>query len=282
QTNTSPLIPMESAGPEYFQTLGIPILRGRGIVDGDREHAPPVAVVSQSVARMFWPGQDALGKHLRVRHDTVWRTVVGVAGDIHYRTLREITPTIFLPFRQYFWQGAFMLRSPRTLAELAPSIRRAVSDGSPVSSVGRIRTMDDYLAGPLAEPRLSTLVLSMFGFVALVLAAIGLYGVMASAVREQTHDIGVRMALGATPERVRAEVLRSAMIVSLAGAAVGLGCALASSRVIVSLLFQVSPTDPIAVASACCVLIAVALIAAYLPAYQASRVNPIRALQADI
>jgi predicted permease len=281
QTNATPNIPIESGGSEYFRTLGIPIIRGRGFVDADRENAPQVAVVSQSVARMFWQDQDPVGKRLRFRHDTVWRTVVGVAGDIHYRVLREATPTVFLPFRQYFWQGGFVLRSALTPAALLPSIRRAVAEGDPASSVWELKTMDEFVAGPLAEPRLSTFVLTMFGLVALALAAVGLYGVMASAVREQTRDIGVRMALGATPQRVRGEVLQRAMLVSLGGAAVGIVGALAGSRIIASLLFEVSPTDPVALLVACGVLLAVAGLAAYVPAYRASRIDPSRALQGE-
>jgi predicted permease len=279
QTNAYPLIPIESGGSEYFRTLGTPILRGRGFIDSDREQAPKVAVVSQSVAHMFWAGQDPIGKRLRFLHDTVWRTVVGVAGDIHYRTLRAATPSIFLPFRQYYWQGNILLRglTPGAL----PAIRRAVAESDPKVTVWDLSTMDDLVAGPLAEPRLSTLILSLFGLVALVLAAVGLYGVMASAVREQTRDIGVRMALGATPQRVRGEVLRRAMLVSLGGAAVGVVGTLAGSRVIASLLFEVSPTDPVALLGACVVLLAVAALAAYLPAYRASRVDPSRALQGE-
>jgi hypothetical protein len=230
---------------------------------------------------MFWPGRDPIGKRLRFRGDTVWRTVVGIAGDIHYRTLREATPSVFLPFRQFFWQGGFVLRTPLTVSAISPSLERAVAEGDPAASVWQPSTMDDVLAGPLAEPRLSTLLLSMFGFVALVLAAVGLYGVMASAVREQTRDIGVRMALGATPQRVRGEVLQRAMLVSLGGAAVGIVGTLAGSRVIASLLFEVSPTDPIALLGACAVLLAVAALAAYVPAYRASRVDPARALQGE-
>jgi putative ABC transport system permease protein len=281
QTNSYPLVPIESGGSEYFRTLGTPILRGRGFVDSDREQAPKVAVVSQSVAQMFWPGQDPVGKRLRFLHDTVWRTVVGVSGDIHYRTLRAATPSVFLPFRQYFWQGNILLRSALTPAALMPSIRRAVAEGDPKVGVWDATSMDDLLAGPLAQPRLSTLVLSMFGLVALILAAVGLYGVMASTVREQTRDIGVRMALGATPQRVRGEVLQRAMLVSLGGAAVGVVGALAGSRIIASLLFEVSPTDPVALLVACGVLLAVAGLAAYVPAYRASRIDPSRALQGE-
>jgi putative ABC transport system permease protein len=141
--------------------------------------------------------------------------------------------------------------------------------------------MDDYLAGPLAQPRMSALLLSTFGIVALALAGIGLYGIMASAVREQTRDIGVRMALGATPGRVRGEVLRRAMLVCASGAATGIAGALAASRLIASLLFEVSPTDPIALLGACAALLGVAAVAAYVPAHHASHVDPARALQSE-
>jgi ABC-type antimicrobial peptide transport system permease subunit len=156
-----------------------------------------------------------------------------------------------------------------------------VHDFDPGLTLWTAKTMNDYLAEPLAQPRMSALLLSTFGFVALALAAIGLFGLMASAVREQTRDIGVRLALGATPQRVRGEVLRRAMLVSAGGAAIGVLGALAGSRVIASLLFEVSPTDPIALLGACGVLLGVAMIAAYLPAYQASQVDPARALQGD-
>jgi putative ABC transport system permease protein len=282
ENNALPLVPMEVGNANYFRTLGIPIVRGRGFLDTDRENAPQVVVVSEAAARLFWPGQDPIGKRLRFfKSDTTWRTVVGVADDIHYRALREATPTVTMPYRQFYWQGMVALRSATDPAAIVPAIRRAIAEVEPDVTVWRTQTMDDFLAGPLAQPRLSALLLSMFGFVALALAALGLYGIMATTVREQTREIGVRMALGATPGQVRGEVLRRAMTVSALGAAVGLAGALAASRVISSLLFQVSPTDPIALASACAALLTVALIAAYLPARHASRVDPARALQAE-
>jgi putative ABC transport system permease protein len=282
QNDALPLVPEEIGNANYFRTLGIPILRGRGFLETDREKAPNVVVVSQTAARTFWPGQDPIGKRLRFfRADTTWRTVVGITDDIHYRALREATPMVFMPFRQYYWQGMIVLRSATDPDAMVPAIRRAIAEVEPDVTLWRTQTMDEFLAGPLAQPRLSALLLSMFGFVALALAALGLYGIMATTVREQTREIGVRMALGATPGHVRREVLRRAMAVSLAGAAVGIVAALAASRVIASLLFQVSPTDPIALASACAALLIVALIAAYLPARHASRVDPARALQAE-
>ncbi len=279
----SPLISVEVGGPESFRVLGIPILRGRGFLDSDREGSQAVAVVSAAVAQRYWPDQDPIGKRIRASTATPqpWLTVVGVVGDTRWRSLRDEAPLIYLSFRQLFWQGYMAMRSTTSLAALLPSIRRAVKDVDPDAIVWTARTMDDYLDKPLAEPRMSALVVSTFGLVALFLAAVGLYGVMASAVREQTRDIGVRMALGATSSQVQREVLRRAMIVSVAGAAVGVLGAVAASRVIASLLFEVSPTDPVSLVGACAILLVVAAIAAYLPAYHASRVDPARALQAE-
>ena len=167
------------------------------------------------------------------------------------------------------------------LGVLLPTIRLAISEAVPGAMVWTARTMDDYLAEPLAQPRLNALLMAAFGFAALALAAIGLFGIMASAVREQTHDIGVRMALGATPARMRRDVLRRAFVVCGAGALVGLALALALSQLAQSLLFDVSPADPVAMAGACAILLTVAFVAAYLPARHASRVDPARALQTD-
>lgn len=279
----SPLISFEEGAPESFRVLGIPILRGRGFLDSDREGSQLVAVVSAAVAQRYWPGQDPIGKRIKMQ-DTAWdkgfRTVVGVVRDTHWRSLRETTPLIYLPYQQSMWQGSVVLRSASSLAAVLPGLRRAVSDVDPSTVIWDAHTMDDYLAKPLAQPRMSALLLSTFGLVALALAAIGLYAIMASAVREQTRDIGIRMALGATPHRVRGEVLRGAMFVSLGGAAVGVIVALGASRLIASLLFEVSPTDPVALAGACGVLLAVATIAAYYPAHRASRVDPARAINA--
>jgi len=279
----SPLIAFEAGAPGSFRVLGIPILRGRGFLDSDREQSQLVAVVSAAVAQRYWPGQDPIGKRIRVSTATPqpWRTVVGVVGDTRWRSLRDEAPLIYMPYRQWFWQGYVAMRSTTPLTALLPSIRRAVKDVDPDAVVWTARTMDEYLDKPLAEPRMSALIVSTFGLVALFLAAVGLYGVMASAVREQTRDIGVRMALGATSSQVQREVLRRAMIVSVAGAAVGVLGAVAASRVIASLLFEVSPTDPVSLVGACAILLVVAAIAAYLPAYHASRVDPARALQAE-
>jgi predicted permease len=276
------VVPFEVGGPDYFRTLGTPLLRGRGFRDTDTEDAPPVAVISESLARRFWGDADPIGRRLRYPGDTsAGVTVVGVAADVRLRSLREPAMAFYQPWMQSYWQGHFAVRTDRDLALVLPGVRRLLREVDPGIDLWRAQTMDDYLAEPLAQPRLSTLLLSAFGLVALLLAAVGLYGVMASAVREQTREIGVRMTLGATPARVRGDVLRRAMAVAGVGALGGLVAALATSRVLGSLLYEVGPTDPIALAAACGPLLAVALAAAFVPARHATRVDPARALRAE-
>ena len=283
EPSQNPRIPIESGGPEYFRTLEIPLLRGRGFLDTDRENAPKVAVVSEGAARLLQLGADPIGQRIRMAAgDTgtgAWRTVVGIAGDIHFRNLREATPTIYLPARQFFSQGLFAVRTVGPLTGLLPAMRRAVHDADPEVDIVRTETMEELLADQRALPRLSTLLLSGFGMVALLLAAVGLYGLMASVVREQTREIGVRMALGATPAQLRRKVLSAALGVTSVGAAVGLAAALASSRFLTALLFQVSPTDPITLAAVCMLLVGVGCGAAYVPARRAMAVDPMVALR---
>src|SRR5438876_5681105 len=282
QASEHPRIPIEAGGPEYFRALEIPLLRGRGFRDTDRENAPKVAVVSEGAARLLQLGADPIGQRIRMAGDTgagAWRTVVGIAGDIHFRTLREATPTIYLPARQYFFQGLVAVRTVDPLTGLLPAMRRAVHDADPEVDIVRTETMEDLLAAQRALPTLSTLLLSGFGLVAMVLAAVGLYGLMASVVREQTREIGVRMALGATPAQLRRAVLGAALGVTAVGAAVGLAAALVSSRFLMALLFQVSPTDPITLAAVCMLLVGVGCGAAYVPARRAMAVDPMVALR---
>jgi predicted permease len=283
QMQSNPNIPVEVGDADYFKTFGIPIIRGRGFRDTDRETSEPVAVVSELVARRSWPGEDALGKRIKFwGPDTLtWRTVVGVAGDIRFRSLREATPTIFLPYRQAYWQIQYAMRTSGDVGPLIEPIRRRAREVDPQLNVWGIAPMDEALAGQMAQPRLSAALLASFAMVALLLAAIGLYGVMASAVREQTREIGVRMALGATPARVRGSILRRALAMTGAGALVGLLGALAASQLLGKLMFEVSPTDPLTLIGVCVVLAAVGAGAAWLPARRATLIDPAQALRAE-
>jgi len=286
---TNPLFPTDMVGPEFFRTFGVKLDRGRAFTDLDDASSPLVAIVSESVARKLWPGRDPIGQRIRVPGATPdgliggdgWRTVVGVAHDTHLRLLREVSPMVFLPSVQGYWQGSIAIRSTVPLPALLPALRVAGREVDPDLALWSPRTMDEILDGPLSQPRLGALLTSTFGLVALLLAAIGLFGVRASLVRERTREFGIRMALGASAGRVRMAVLRRAALVAGSGAVVGLVVALATSRLLTALLFGVSPMDPIALGAACLVLLAVASVASYLPARRATSIDPVQALRSD-
>jgi putative ABC transport system permease protein len=281
--DATPTFAIEAGNSEYFRTFAIRLLRGRGFTEQDRGDAPRVAVVSEAVAKRLWPGQEAVGRRIRFAglDSSGWRTVVGVADDIRFRALREATPTVYLPWRQSYTQGVFAVRSEAGVGQLLPAMRTAMREIDPALVLTRGRPMDEILAEPLAQPRMSAFLLSGFGIVALLLAAIGLYGVIASVVREQTRDIGIRMALGATPRQIRSAVLGTAMIVVIVGGVAGVVVSLASSQLLAKLLFEVSPTDPIALLSACAILLVTGVAAAYLPARRATRIDPANALRSE-
>ncbi len=268
--------------PGFFRTLGISLVRGRLLSDGDRAGTLPVVVVGESVARHYWPGTDPLGR--RLGHGKDLYTVVGVVRDSHYRNLRDPRPSIYLPLRQSQFPVTpltLVIATAGPPADLASAVRRAVSEAAPGISVVSATPLETYVAGPLSLPRLNALLLALFAGAALSLAAVGLFGVMAAAVRQRTREIGVRIALGATPARVSGLVLGRALVIAGAGAVVGLLAALASTRALQSLLYSVSPTDPLTLAVVLVLLLFVAMLAAYLPARRAQRVDPIVALRAE-
>ena len=283
ERKSNPAYPVEAGGADYFRVYGIPILRGRAFTEGDNEKSENVAVVSESAARKLWPNEDPIGKriHFWSADSTTLRTVVGVAGDMHYRSLRESTAEIYLPWKQSYWQGSFAIRTTGSLASVLPALRRATAEVNPDLTLWQADAMDDLIAKPLAQPRMTALLLACFAFVSMLLAAIGLYGAMASSVRGSMRELGVRAALGASPERLRRGVLTQALIVTGTGAVVGLVVALAASRLLTTLLFEVSPADPVSMIGSAALLFLVALIAAYVPARHATRVDPVQALRAD-
>lgn len=279
----NPLVPIEAGDLDYFRTFGIRIERGHGFSPPNGPGAPTEVVVSSGVAHRFWPGEDAVGKRIRLSGfpDSGWRTIVGVVDDIHFRSLRDGTPMLFLRWRQAYWQGTFAVRTKGQLSAVLPALRAAVRDIDPSSYIWQAESMEEFMAAPLAEPRLNALLLSAFGVVALVLAALGLYGVMASTVRQQTREIGARMALGATPERVRGDFLRAALSITAIGIVAGVFVSFTSAKVITASLFDVSPSDPVAFCGSCVLLLIVGIAAAYVPARRATGIDPARALRND-
>jgi predicted permease len=282
----NPFVPFEFGGADYFRTLSIPIVRGRSFTASDTPTSERVVVVNETLAKQLWPNEDAVGKQLvqvtgHVR-DTAF-TVVGVARDTRYRELKTVGPVAYFAWPQMYndFPDLVAVRTSRPLGNVLPLLRAAARDIDPALVVWKATTMDELRDAPLAQPRLSALLLSGFSLVALLLSAIGLYGVMAAGVRRQTRDIGVRVALGATPRDIRRLVVGQVVGLVGIGVTVGLLGAFASSGVLRSLLFEVSPIDPVTLAGVCVLLVAVASLAGLLPARRAARIDPLEALRAD-
>jgi putative ABC transport system permease protein len=207
-------------------------------------------------------------------------TVVGIAADFHYRMHRESTPTVFKPYRQLGAQGYFLVRG-RGSTIATDALRRGVESAGGGATFVRAQSMDELIGPQLATPRFDALLLSIFALAAVTLAAVGLYGIMASVVNQQRREIGVRMALGATAGQVRNMVLRQALMVAGAGTVVGLVGAIAGSRLLTSMLFGVTPSDPVTLGGMAAVLLATAAGSAYLPARRATTIDPALALRSD-
>lgn len=274
-----------AVSPDYTPAMRIPLRRGRLLDAHDDAGAPKVVLVSESFARHLFPGRDPIGRRFRFGADSAWRTIVGVVGDVKQTSLAvSQSDAVYITTSQWLWvdnRQSLVVRARGDAAALAPAIRRAIWSVDRDQPIFRVATMDALLAASAAERRFALVVFEAFAIAALLLAAIGLYGVLASAVREQTREIGVRLAMGATPARVRGEILRRALGMWGAGALAGLVGAFVISRALRTLLYEVSPFDPIAILGACAVLFAVAFVAAYLPARHATTIDPALALRAE-
>lgn len=266
--------------PNYFNTLGIPIVAGRDFNAQDREVSPLVVIVNEEVAHRYYGG-NAVGKRLKLGSDGPLREIIGVARTAKYRNLREQPlPFIYIPLGQEYQPGmTLMLRTAGTPAALVGPLRselRALNKDVPVYSV---QMMEERIGGQLAADRMIAVLLSIFGAGALLLAAIGIYGVMGYSVARRTHEIGIRIALGAERRDILTLIIGQGMVLVLIGVGLGLVLALALTRVVKSLLFGISATDPLTFAAVVLVLVGGALLACYLPARRATKVDPLVALR---
>jgi putative ABC transport system permease protein len=286
--NTSaPLGPLLFVNESYFTTLGVPLVRGRFFEARDKRDAPGVVIINETLAKRFFGTGDPVGKRLKdggpERPTNPWMTIVGVVGDVPYDGLDAAPePAFYLPFRQNRSNGQYVvLRTTVDPQSIAPAVRSAVTALDPDLPIANLKTMDTMIADSVGPPRFRTLLVAVFAAVGLLLAAIGIYGVMAYAVTERTHELGVRVALGAD----RGDVLRLVLLEAgaLAGIGVGLGVAgaFATTRMMSTLLFGVTPTDAVTFAGISTFLVATALVASYLPARRATHVDPMIALRAD-
>jgi putative ABC transport system permease protein len=269
-----------TVSPDYFRALGIPVRSGRTFRDDDRENRPLITVVSQSMANRYWPTVDPIGRELSIdgEHPV---TVVGVVGDVHHASLEAAPqPTFYVPYRQDPWPSmTVVLRAAVSSSTLAAPARMAIWQIDKDQPVGAVRTMDEQLSRSVAQRRFSVALLTGFGAIAIVLAAIGLYGVLAFVTAQRRREIGVRMALGARPRDVVVDVLGHGLRLTALGVAAGIALALAATRLINTLLFGTSPTDAATFAAVAALLVLVAATASLIPALRASRVDPIVALR---
>jgi putative ABC transport system permease protein len=271
---------------DYFRAMSIPLRSGRPFGTEDRADSLPVTIISEATARRFWPNESPLGKRINTDIDdptSPWRTIVGVVGDVrHYALDTEPTPQFYLPYRQgpVQYMALLVRSSSSSSAESQVAAVRgqiwAIDKDQPIFNV---KTMERFVAESVAQRRFTMLLLGLFAAVALVLAIIGLYGVMAYTVTQRTHEIGIRMALGAQASDVLKMVIGQGMSLAVVGVGIGLLAAFALSRMISSFLYGVSPTDPLTFVGVPLLLCAVAAIASYIPARRATRVDPMVALR---
>jgi putative ABC transport system permease protein len=284
----APVGPVVMISDAFFRTLGVPILSGRAFDERDKDGAPEVVIINDTLAKKYFAGVDPIGRRFKVggperpiAPNNPWMTVVGVVGDVKYSGLDAAPePTYYLPFHQNTWRGQYVVvrasGDPRTLSN---AIRGVVASLDKDIPVALMKTMDELMTESVAPPRFRTVLVSLFAVVGVLLAAIGIYGVMSYAVAERTHELGVRIALGADRASVLRLVLGESVTLAAIGIAVGLAGAFAATRLIQGLLFGVTSTDAATFIAISALLATTALVASYVPARRAMRVDPMIALR---
>lgn len=277
------------AETNYFRTMGIPIIKGRDFEDRDQHNTTQVVIVTETFARQFFPGEDPVGKRIHPGistwddEDSKVREIIGVVGDVRNRALNtEPKPAYYMPQSQLpFTQLIAVVKSAGDPRTLTSSVTREVRAMDPELPVFSVKTMDEYIASSVAAPRFNTTLLSIFAVVALVLTIIGLYGVMSYSVAQRTNEIGIRMALGAQTRDVLSLIVKDGLKLVLMGLVVGISGALALTRLLSTLLFGVTTRDPATFIAIAALLSIVALLACYIPAWRATRVDPLEALRCE-
>jgi putative ABC transport system permease protein len=289
QVEGRPEIPFEQqpeiaiilAGPDYFRTLGIPLVSGRAFTEADRKGALPVAIVSRSMAKRLWGAEDPVGRRILGREEL---TVVGVAEDVKYEGVTTSSQRVVL-YQPFFQRalpfGLIAVRTPGDPAALTKAMQREILSIDPAMPVSDAVTLRERLRRSVADRRFQLTLFGGFALLALGLAAVGLYGVLSYTVGERTHEIGIRMALGAARGNVQALILRHGLLLSAVGAGLGLLLSLPAGRLVRSSLFGITPADPITYLLIPAVLLTVALLSSWLPARRATRVDPVISLRSE-
>jgi len=280
---TGPAASFQVATPDYFRTVGMKLRRGRLFNSGDRENTPPVAIINETMARRFWPGAEAVGQRIVIRNESFAREIIGVVSDVkHFGLDRETQPEMYAPFAQYVIDVMPMVaRVQGDPASFAAAIRQHAQAVDPAVAVASVAPMREIVSDSLAQRRFTMLLLGVFAAVALLLAGVGVYGVMAYSVTARTREIGVRMALGAQRSDVLRLVMKQGLKLVSVGLAIGLFGASASARLMNDLLFGIGATDPVTFVAVALSLAGVALVACWIPGRRAAKVDPMAALRVE-
>jgi putative ABC transport system permease protein len=282
--NERPIAIEQSINPEYFRTLEIRLLRGREFTARDTLSAPPVLIINESMARRFWPeypnGQDPIGQRILMGINPQPAEIVGIVADVRQGLDSELRPGIYRAYAQSPQPAvSFAVRSEGDPARLIGSVRNQVLAIDPDQPISDVRTMEDMVEGTLGQRRLVMRLLGLFAGVALLLAMVGMYGVIAYSVAQRTPEVGVRMALGAHPQDILRLLVRQGLFMTITGVVLGLVGAFGLTRVLNSFLFQVSATDPATFTGIALLFIVVAFSAIYIPVRHATRIDPMAVLR---
>jgi predicted permease len=271
----------ETVGPQYFQTMRIPFVHGRDFDERDQEDAPGVVIINETMARRYWPGGDALGRRLKLAKD--WLEIVGIAKDVKNRSLSEAPqPFLYLPlFQDYRSNMILVARTAVEPEQMSQSVRAEVAVLDPEIPIFDVKTLEEHVGISLFLQRMAVTLLSIFGLLALSLAAIGLYGVMAYSVSQRTRELGIRISVGAERRDIFKLIVGQGLAISVVGLLAGLVASLAVTRLTANLLYGVSTTDPVTFIGIALLLLCVTLLACYFPARRATKVDPTIALRAD-
>jgi putative ABC transport system permease protein len=277
-----------AVSPAYLNVLGMPLLNGRWVSAADNENAPAVVVINSTMAKTYFPNESALGKHLQLGatpdKNEPWMEVVGVVGDVKQSLATEAPTEMYVPFRQGnkvlpVFGLSLVLRTSNDPRSLTGSLATAIHEIDGNQPLVRVRTMEENVAASVAQPRFRTVLLAILAGLALLIASVGIYGVMSFAVTQRTREIGTRMALGSTPGQVFKLVIQDGLRLTAIGVVLGLVASVIVTRYLASLLFQIGTIDPLAISIVTVLLVCVALVACYIPARRATRVDPTIALR---
>jgi putative ABC transport system permease protein len=276
-----PFVDIEAISPQWFQTLRVPLRAGRTFSEADNAQAPKVAVVNESFARQYWPNQNPIGKHVVVGRWPTPAEVIGLAADIKNKGLDQPTqPQLYLAFPQLPWGDMnLLLRSSVTPASVISAVRAQIASIDADQPVTNIQTVEELMDNSRSQPRFTMLLLAIFSATALVLAIVGIYGVLSYSVTQRRQEFGIRIALGAERRDIFRLVIRQGIILSILGIGTGLLVSTLLTRVMASLLYEVSALDFASFFLTPLAFLGVALLASYLPARRATKVNPVEALR---